>query len=126
MFLDSNDTMGIKWTADIGGGMFNKLVLTLTDAADTGAIMEIVAGGMTYSFDGRRDANKKLIVIKLDEKVGSTDILFRHLDKNGNLRTNDGFSLDDIAVSAVPLPASGLLLLGGLAGFGAFARRKTA
>jgi len=39
---------------------------------------------------------------------------------------NDGFSVDDIAVSVVPLPASALLLLGGLGGLAALRRRRTA
>ena len=38
----------------------------------------------------------------------------------------DGFDLDAIAVSQVPLPASALLLVGGLAGFGALRRKKKA
>lgn len=38
----------------------------------------------------------------------------------------DGFDIDAISISAVPLPATGLMLLGGLAGFGAMRRKKKA
>ena len=40
---------------------------------------------------------------------------------------NDGFGLDDATaatIAAIPLPAGGLLLLGGLAGFAALRRRS--
>ena len=126
MFLDSNDTQGIQWDVSLGGSMFNALVLTLTDAADTGAIMEIVVGGTSYSFDRLKDGNHKTVIIKLDEMVSSTSVFFKNLNGKGGLRTNDGFSLDDIAVAAVPLPASALLLLAGIGGMGALGRRKKA
>ncbi len=38
----------------------------------------------------------------------------------------DGFDLDSVSVSPVPLPATGLLLLGGLGGIAAMRRRKKA
>lgn len=38
----------------------------------------------------------------------------------------DGFDLDAVSVAAVPLPASALLLAGGIAGFGALRRKKKA
>ena len=126
MFLDSNDTKGIRWDASLGGTMFNRLVLTLSDAADTGAIMEIMVGDTAYSFASQGNGNHKTVVIELDEQVAATSVFFRNRTSSGGLRINDGFSLDDIAISAVPLPASALLLLAGVGGLGALGRRKKA
>ncbi|WP_308915136.1 VPLPA-CTERM sorting domain-containing protein [Jannaschia sp. LMIT008] len=39
-------------------------------------------------------------------------------------QTTGGFDIAEVSVSPVPVPAAGLLLLGGLAGMGAMARRK--
>ena len=96
----------------------------LADAADTGARMEIDVMGTTYSFARQANGNKKLVTIHLDEKVSAASVFFRNLNRNGDLRTNDGFSLDDVALSTVPLPASALLLLGGIGGLAAFGRRR--
>lgn len=46
-------------------------------------------------------------------------------DTSGSPST-DGYDIDSISVSAVPLPAGGLLLLGGLGGLAALKRRKKA
>lgn len=126
MFLDSNDGYGIAYTASLGGQLFKRIVLTLSDAADTGAIFQIVAGDTEVSLKRKRDGNKRLVVIDLDDAVETASIFFNNLDKNGNPKRNDGFSLDDVTVSEVPLPASALLLLAGIGGLGAYGRRKKA
>ena len=104
--------------------MFDSLVLTLTDATDVGAIMRITVGVNTYLFSGLSDANKQTVRIDFDQAIDTASIFFGNW-RNGAPRLNDGFSIDDIAVSEVPLPASSLLLLAGLAGL-ASTRRKSA
>lgn len=123
-FLDSNDTFGISWMVSLGGEKFNSLVLTLTDATDVGAIMRITVGEDTYAFSGLGNAAKKIVEIDFDGPIETASIFFGNWNRSGGLKLNDGFSLDDIAVSEVPLPASALLLLGGLAGLGAMRRKK--
>ncbi len=119
MFLDSNDTYGIRWDVSLGGGFFDKLLVTLTDATDVGAEMTIKVGDAITTISGLGDGAKKLVEIDFGESLSNATIFFRN---NG---LNDGFSLDDIAVSEVPLPASALLLIGGLGGLAALRRRKT-
>lgn len=123
-FLDSNDGFGIAFTASLGGQLFNRIVLTVADAADTGAILQVLVGDTAVSIAQEGDGNKRLVAIHLGEAVETASIFFNNLDKNGSTRRNDGFSLDDISVSAVPLPASALLLLAGIGGLGAYGRRK--
>ena len=123
MFLDSNDTYGIRWDVSLGAGMFDRLVLTLTDVADVGATMYISAEGMVTSIANLGNATTKLIEIDFGQELSSATIFFSNY-RNGQFMRNDGFSIDDNAVSAVPLPASALLLLGGLGGLAAVRRRK--
>lgn len=126
MFLDSNDTHGVRWEASLGGALFNRIVLTLTDAADTGATMRILAGGHSVSFAGLGDGAKRIVEIAFGGGVSTATILFENRDANGNFKTNDGFSIDDIALSAVPLPAGAWLMLGGFGALAALRRRKRA
>jgi hypothetical protein len=125
-FLDSNDTLGIKWLVDIGS-MFNRLIFTLTDAADTGATITISTADATpVFFKSQGNGNRKLIVVDFGGAVSSAHITLANTDANGDPKLNDGFSIDDIAVSVVPLPAPALMLIGGLAGLAAFRRKRAA
>lgn len=118
-FLDSNDTLGIFWEVATGS-QFDRIVLTLSDAVDRGAVLTIGVVGMgSIDLSGFGNGTQKLVEIDFGQAVSSASVFFRN---NG---INDGFSLDDIAVSQVPLPASFLMLLGGLGGL-SLLRRKSA
>lgn len=123
MFLDSNDTYGIRWDVSLGGNLFDRLVLTLSDATDVGATMRISVGGAVLNLNGLANGNRQIIAIDFGAAVSSASIFFGNYS-NGKYRLNDGFSIDDIAVNEVPLPASALLLLAGLGGMTALRRRK--
>jgi len=125
LFLDSNDTHGIDWTASVGGTMFNKILLTIRDAAEFGARMHITVDRHTVSYAGTGNGDTRLVLIEFDQAVSSSNIRFANLNGANNL-TNDGFSIDDIAISPVPLPASSLLLLAGLGGLLTLKRRRAA
>ncbi len=122
-FLDSNDTHGIAWTASLGGAWLDKILLTVRDGAEFGAKMHITVDGDSVSFAGKGDGDTRLVLIDFGTAVQSSDITFANLN-GANRLTNDGFSIDDVTLSIVPLPTSSLLLLAGLGGLGAMKRRR--
>ncbi|MEO9826783.1 MAG: VPLPA-CTERM sorting domain-containing protein [Paracoccaceae bacterium] len=121
MFLDSNDTYGISWMVSLGGSMFDSIALTISDAAEF-SMLQVVVGEESITLSNFGGSSQKIVEINFDSAVSVASVFFGHSNSNG-LRTNDGFSLDDIAVSEVPLPASALLLLGGLAGLSRFRKK---
>lgn len=124
MFLDSNDTHGIIWNVMLAGQkMFDRIVFTVTDAAEFGNTLRIETAHGTAVVASSGNGLKRLVEIDLDQQVSELQIVLGHFRGNTPVK-NDGFSLDDIAVSEVPLPASALLLLGGLGGLAAMRRRK--
>lgn len=112
-FLDSNDTFGIKWNAAADGNLFNRLVLTITDAGEF-ENMVIEVGDMSLSLEDLDNAVSLLLQIDLDSSVSSQTVYFRNFNQNDQLAINDGFSLDDIAIVTVPLPMAWFLFLGAL------------
>lgn len=125
-YLDSNDNSGMEWEIPAGAGIgrFDRISFLLTDVDDVGKItFNISTRGDAASATGTildaRPANGKLSLVTMifDEAVSD---LFVGL----NIDKGDGFGIDDVQISAVPLPAAGFLLLGGLAGLGAVSRRR--
>jgi hypothetical protein len=64
------------------------------------------------------------LAVSLPLQPGATYSLLRLTDTSPTAQGRDGWDIDSVSVSAVPVPAAGLLLLGALGGLAALRRRK--
>lgn len=64
------------------------------------------------------------LAVSLPLQTGATYSLLRLTDTSPFASGRDGWDIDSISVSAVPVPAAGLLLIGALGGLAALRRRK--
>lgn len=120
--LNSNDTLGISWHADLGDGrMFDRVAFALKDAADTGdKRLDIFVDGVLRGTQTQlANANELLVTIDFGKAVSSAKI-------DIVTSTRDGVTIDGAVIAPVPLPATLLLLLGGLGALAMVRRRQTA
>lgn len=127
-YLDSNDNRGIR--LEIPGssalGSFTRLSLLATDIDDVagaGFSIEALGDDVTFaeliagSLGTLPNGSLHLITFLFSDPVSSVGIDFM-------IDLNDGFGIDSVAVSTVPLPAAVWLLLSALAGLGLLGRRR--
>lgn len=124
-WLDSNDNADV--ILDIGDtGDANRLSLFITDVDDVGAIaFQILStnGVMDFVYNGTQKlANGNLILAMFDfgASLASEYTITLSID------AGDGFGIDDLNATVVPLPAGGLLLLTAIGGLAVFRRWKKA
>lgn len=133
--LNAADTGGFFWEAvSILTPTINKIVFALRDAADQGATVSVstTVGGVVYSEARSGLGNENLQLIEIDfglSGVTSADIIISSSKRNDSM-TIDGLTLVGPLVGGgnetppVPLPATGLLLLGGVGALALGRRRK--
>ena len=130
-WLDSNDLNGIRWEIPGAANLSKilKIAFFLTDVDDVGnvdfkitAVGEDVTVENIFGAHGGVDGSLDLVTMQFDGPIDLTNIQM-------TTGAGDGFGIDGIQVASVPLPASALLLLGGLGGLGGLSvlrRRKRA
>lgn len=127
-FVNSIDTLGVSWDVDLDGAEFNKIVFVVADAADISPIVMTITAEAdgdvtTVSAQIGPDAgngNEKTVEVEFSSLVtGATISMTNSADS-----PDDAFTVDGAAVGIVPLPAAGLLLLGGLGALGAMRKLK--
>ncbi|NBC11313.1 MAG: VPLPA-CTERM sorting domain-containing protein [Planctomycetes bacterium] len=116
-WLDSNDSKKVKWVLDLAFQTFD-IGFILSDFSDVSATMRVrFRDGTNIDTNilpgsGGSNSNGSLAFVESSFTQAATSVTFL-VDSN-----NDGWGIDDVTVSAVPLPA-GIALMGlGLAGFG--------
>ncbi len=109
--------------ASAGDTAFDRLLFTLTDPSDQGKTLTISASGLHADLHDRNptEPNGEIfnVLIGFSSAVTGATI---SLAKNG---VNDGFSIDNATIGAVPLPAAAWLLLG-VSGALVAAKRRSA
>ncbi|MEI4233960.1 VPLPA-CTERM sorting domain-containing protein [Roseovarius sp. D22-M7] len=126
--INAADTKGIEWTAFLPGDrQFTSLFFAIRDAADQGAKLTVAAAGQSVELtdllnNGNRlgNNNEQLIFVDFGTAVDSALITM------SSSKINDSFSIDGAAITPVPLPAAGWLMIAGLGGLAALRRRKRA
>jgi hypothetical protein len=131
-FLDSNDTAGMIWNVSVGG-LFDTVAFVLSDASDVGAYLRITAGNLVHEMrtgGALPDGSDRLVVVSFGQAVASAQIALVNYTAfgGGTLARNDGFSVDgaQVRLSAVPVPAAGLLMIAGLGALAAVRARRRA
>lgn len=126
-WLDTNDTLGIKW--EVGGlPEFNAIAFLLTDVADVGAKFSITVGDTLFAnllgaTKREQDGGLHLVTILLPNAVSDLSILL------ANDRLNDGFGIDNIFlanVAPIPVPPAAALLVTGVIALAGLQRRRKA
>lgn len=126
-WLDSNDTLGMKWKIS-GVGKFNAVSFYVIDAADAGAKFSIKVGETLFSQilggSGKTaNGNIQLVTILLPQAVTNLTVQLM------NSKLNDGFGIDGATVANVapiPVPPAAALLVTGIVAMGALRRRRRA
>lgn len=121
--LNSNDTTGIRWDAELDGGVaFTEIVFAMQDPADTGAEVQISVDGTAYDADIVRQRNGQSFLVQI---VFSQAVTFAQIDiLNLNGKVNDAISFDGAAINAVPIPAAAWLFGSALVGMVGIGHRR--
>lgn len=120
--VNAADTLGIKWDAKLDSGKkFTDLFFAIRDAADQGGTtFTVEVDGVTKSFQNLDNNNEQLFLVDFGGAVSSATVTMT------SSRVNDSFTIDGAAISPVPLPAAGWLMVAGLGGLVAMRRRRKA